>query len=58
MQTFFIVQASGAKLRGGGEIKPEDLWKLDSDQEEKGEIPSWAATTIELRKSIIKELQK
>ena len=31
MQAFTIVTGFGAKKKGGGELKPEDLWKMKSD---------------------------
>ena len=55
--TFHIVRASGAKLKGGGEIKITDLWKLPSDVEEAPE-PSWAETSKELKRSILSKFLK
>jgi hypothetical protein len=32
LQTFFIVQASGAKSKGGGNIQITDLWLLPNER--------------------------
>ena len=53
MQTYHIVTSSGAKLKSGGDIKVTDLWKLNSDKEDEKEVPSFAASSIELRNEIL-----
>ena len=34
LQTLLIVQASGAKLKGGGDLKLTDLWLLPNEKKE------------------------
>ncbi len=54
LQTFFILINNGAKVQN-----PQQLWKIESidDDEMIGDIPAWAATSLELRKEIIKKLK-
>lgn len=54
LQTYYNITAFGAKTKGGGNLKPTDLWELESDINSPGEtFPSWASTSIEMRKKLL-----
>jgi len=58
LQTYHIVTSNGAKLKSGGDIKVTDLWRLNSDIEEDKLVPSFAASSLELRNQILEQQRK
>jgi len=56
LQTFLIVQASGAKTKGGGNIQITDLWLLPNENKKVIDKRTWgtAEEAAELRKRIEK----
>lgn len=56
--TFYIVTASGGTAKGGGDLKITDMWRLNSDDEQQVEAPSWAASSLEMRKEFIAKQKK
>ena len=43
LQTLFIVQASGAKAKGGGELKETDLWLLPNEKKQMTDKKVWGS---------------
>ncbi len=58
LQTHCIVTGFGAKLRSGADIKVTDLWELSSDADIEISAPSWAASSLQLRKEILEKQRK
>lgn len=57
LQTLLIVQASGAKLKGGGDLKLTDLWLLPNEKKEFTTKKVWgSAEDYELMKSTIEKV--
>lgn len=50
LQTLFIVQASGAKLLGGGTIRITDLWSLRGEKKQESKTFVWPEDTGEFKK--------
>jgi len=56
LQTFLIVQASGAKTKGGSEVRLTDLWLLPGEQKQDVVKIVWG--TDEERKEWFKKIEK
>jgi len=56
LQTYCTVAGFGAKKKGGGDLKPEDLWSLISDA--KDNKNPWGEMTIEEKRAWYKKIQE
>lgn len=54
IQTLFIINAFGAKKKGGGDLSLTDLWSLLGEEKQTAKTFTWGDDIVEFRKQIEK----